>query len=210
MALLPQGSWLQQTSQPGNCTGPHAGSARVNLQDFSGSSYLFSPQLQYFRYENRKYKFGSRRAEAQSICNAESGRLQMGVGLHERMQSLQFNKRSHFTASSEDRTKRSLCDQDYTRLLYSCLCWGRHLFKTTTSNISKARWPHLASWSQPVETHSQLSWHSSKQKSCWDEEREHSSFCPPFPHLILLPVISISIPFLSEPLLLCTDPRADA
>lgn len=75
----------------------------------------------------------------------------MRVDLRERMQSLHFSKPNNFPVSTEDRTKWSLYDQDYTRLLYSCLCWGRHLFKTTTSNISKAQWPHLASWSQSVE-----------------------------------------------------------
>lgn len=45
--------------------------------------------------------------------------------------------------SSEGRTKWSLYDQDYTKFLYSCLCWVSHLFKTTTSNISKTQWPHL-------------------------------------------------------------------
>lgn len=71
----------------------------------------------------------------------------MEVDKHEKMQSLQFNKPNPSTGSSEGRTKWLLYDQDYTRWLYSCLCWDSHLFKTTTSNISKAQWSHLASQS---------------------------------------------------------------
>lgn len=204
MALLPQGIRFQQASQllaPSASTGMQGASPQSLVLDhvlagsglnqkiflipaicFHHSFHTFTP-----RTEN---KFSSGRAEAQSICSADSGRLQTGVDDHEGIWSLQFNKPSHFTVSSEGRTKWSLYDQDYTRLLYSCLCWGSHLFKTATSNISKVQWPHLASWSQPVENSftSLLTVLQTQAMLGW--RKGTLILLPSFLHLILLPIIS--------------------
>lgn len=183
-------NWDARSFPSVTCIGSRAGRVRVKSKDFSDSSYLFSPQLPYFHSKNWKHKFSSGRAEAQSICSADSGRLQTGVDDHEGMWSLQFNKPSHFTVSSEGRTKWSLYDQDYTRLLYSCLCWGSHLFKTATSNISEAQWPHLAGWSQPVENSftSLLTVLQTQVMLGW--RKGTLILLPSFLHLILLPIIS--------------------
>lgn len=111
-------TWDAGSFPSGPCIGSHAGRVRVKSTDFSDSSYLLSPQPQYFHSKNWEYKFRSGRAEAHSICTEDSGRLWMRVDDHEGMQSLQFNNPSHFTMSSEGRTKRSLYDQDYTRFLF--------------------------------------------------------------------------------------------
>lgn len=112
--------------------------------------------------------------------------------------------------SSEGRTKWLLYDQDYTRLLYSCLCWDSHLFKTTTSNISKAQWPHLARWSQSMEN-SFTTLPRALQRQIMLGWRKETLILPPlFLHMTLLPIFhintfSISVTPLQEPLYWCTN-----
>lgn len=123
--------------------------------------------------------------------------------------SLQFNKPIHFTGSREGRTKRSLYDQDYTRLLYSCLCWGSHLFKTTTTNISKAQWPHLASWNQSVENSFATLLTVAQTQNTLGWRRGTLSLLP-FSAPGSAPLYFIWIPFQSQLFLLCENLRAGA
>lgn len=225
MALLPQGIWFQQASQL------LAHSAPTGMQGVSPQSLVLNHMpagpglnqkiflISTICFHHSFNTFTQRTENINSVLEEQKYRVsatqtqedfRWGLDDHEGMQSLQFNKPSHFTVSSEGRTKGSLYDQDYTRWLYSCLCWGSHLFKTTSSNISKAQWPHLASWSQSVENSFTTLLTVLQTYSRWDEEREHWSFLSLFCTWFCSPLFRINIfpipvaPPLQESLCWCT------